>query len=392
MKILQVIPYFTPAYAFGGPVTVVYQISRELAKRGHEVVVYTTDAENPDSRLNIEREKIVDGFNVYYMRNLSMVPVRKSKIFITTELVSIAKEQTKDFDVIHLHECRTFQNVVVHHYAKKHVVPYVLQAHGSIPRIMTKQMLKWLYDIFFGYRILRDASKVIALTLVEAHQYRDMGVPKEKIAIIPNGIDLSEYDNLPPKGKLKEKLEITGKKIILFMGRLHKIKGIDFLLKAYAEVVNEMKVNDALLVIAGPDDGYLSTVKYLINQLKLQGKVLLTGPLHGWSKLQAYVDADVYVLPSRYETFPMGLLEAYACGKPVITSKLDISRSLVVDGVTGVLVNFGDVEQLTYAILSLLDDPERAKEMGLKSRKLISSKFPIEKTVDAIECLYEDLA
>jgi glycosyltransferase involved in cell wall biosynthesis len=95
-----------------------------------------------------------------------------------------------------------------------------LQVHGSLPRIGAKQQLKWIYDVLFGYRLLRDASKVIALTRVEAEQYRRMGVPEEKIAIIPNGIDLSEYAELPPKGVFKKKFNIPeDRKIILYLGQ-----------------------------------------------------------------------------------------------------------------------------------------------------------------------------
>ena len=252
MKILQVIPYFPPAYAFGGPPRVAFQISKELFKRGQEVVVYTSDARGPDSRLTVEPVKIVDGIKVYYMRNLSMMPIKKSKLFITPEINLRLKEEIKEFEIIHLHEYRTFQNIFVHHYAKKYGVPYVLQAHGSLPRVMAKQRLKWVYDAFFGYRLLEDASKVIALNRTEAQQYRDVGVPEEKIEIIPNGIDLSEYAELSPKGKFKKKFGINNtEKIVLYLGRIHRDKGIDFLIKSFSHLIKNGSKN-IRLVIAGP--------------------------------------------------------------------------------------------------------------------------------------------
>jgi len=169
---------------------VAYQVPRELVKRGHEVVVYTSDAKDFGSRLRIDSDNDVDGIRVRYFKNLALMLVKKFKLFITPQLISRAKEGVKKFDVIHLHEYRTFQNIVIAHYAKKYGVPYVLQAHGSLPRTMAWQRLKWIYDVLFGYRLLRDASKVIALSRVEADQYGGMDVPEEKIAIIPNGIDL----------------------------------------------------------------------------------------------------------------------------------------------------------------------------------------------------------
>jgi glycosyltransferase involved in cell wall biosynthesis len=388
LKILQVAPCFLPAQAFGGPVKVAYQVSRELVKRKHEVVVYTSDARDFGSRLRIDSDNDVDGIRVHYFRNLALTLVKKFKLFVTPQLVSRAKEEVEKFDVVHLHEYRTFQNIVIAHYAKKYGVPYVLQAHGSLPRIMAKQRLKWIYDVLFGYRLLRDASRVIALSRVEAEQYRSVGVPEEKIEVIPNGIELSEYADLPPKGCFREKFGIKEEeKIVLYLGRIHRIKGLDILVEAFAKVIEDF--DDVRLVIVGPDDGYLSKLKALINALSINDNVLILGPMYGDDKLEAYVDADVYVLPSRYETFPMSLLEAYACGKPVIASRVGGLTDIVVEGITGLLVETRDVRKLTRSMLSLLNDDDRAKEMGLRSKQFVKENFTIEKVVDKLEQLYQ---
>jgi glycosyltransferase involved in cell wall biosynthesis len=393
MRILQVVPYFPPAYAFGGPVKAVYLISRELIKRGHEVVVYTTDAKDFGSRLEIDSSNTIDGIKVHRFRNISLRLVKKLKLFITPQLALSTRREIKEFDVIHLHDYRTFQNIVIHHYARKYDVPYVLQAHGSIPRISAWRRLKWVYDMAFGYRLLRDASKVIALSKIEAEQYKRIGVPKEKITIIPNGIDLSEYAELPPKGSFKKKFNIPeNRKIILYLGRIHKIKGIDVLVKAYAHLKNEMNINDAVLVMAGPDDGFLNEVKSLVYNLGITDSVLFTGPLYGRDKLEAFVDSEVYVLPSRYEIFGITSLEAYACGKPVVASRVDGLKDLVKDGKTGLLFEPGNVEELAKTIFNLLNDNGVAKEMGLKGKNFVRENFTIEKVVEKLEKVYEEVA
>ena len=390
MRILQVTPYFPPAYAFGGPVKAAYQISRELIKRGHEVVVYTTDAKDFGSRLEIDSSNTIEGMKVYRFRNLSLTLVKKLKLFITPQLALFARKEVRKFDIIHLHEYRTFQNIVIHHYARKYNVPYVLQARGSLPRIGTWQRLKWIYDIFFGYRLLRDASKVIALTRIEAEQYKRMSVPEEKIAIIPNGIDLSEYAELPSKGAFKKKFNIPeDKKIILYLGRIHKIKGIDFLVKTYTYLINEMNFKDAVLVIAGPDDGFLDEVKSLVQFLGISRLVMFTGPLYGREKLGAYVDSEVVVLPSRYETFPNVALEAYACSKPVVASNVGAIPSIVLHGETGLLFQVGDVKELANAIVHMLTHPEEVERMGRVARGLVEEKFSIDRVVTQLEMLYE---
>ena len=145
MKILQVIPYFIPAYAFGGPVTVSFQITKELVKRGHKVVVYTSDVKDPDTRLTAEAVKVIEGVQVHYLRNLSTHLVKHLNFFITPKLLITAIKETKKFDVIHLHEYRTFQNLIIYHYAKYYNIPYILQAHGSLSRTKSKRILKWIY-------------------------------------------------------------------------------------------------------------------------------------------------------------------------------------------------------------------------------------------------------
>jgi len=237
--------------------------------------------------------------------------------------IKILSEIVKYVDVVHMHDYPSSLNIYAARYARKYDVPYVVQAHGSLPRIMAKQRLKWIYDVFFGYRLLRDASRVIALSQMEACQYRGMGVPDEKIAVIPNGIDLSEYSDLPPKGSFKKKFSIDDdEKIVLYLGRIHKRKGLDLLAEAFSIVSKEME--DARLVLVGPDDSYAATFSRLISDIGIEEKVLLTSFVEKKDKLAALVDSDVFVTP-RFYGFPVTFLEACLAGCPIVTTsdKLD---------------------------------------------------------------------
>jgi len=386
MRILHV--YHIYPAIMGGVSTAVYQITKTLSKRGHEVDVLTTNAYFNGER-RFENEK---GINVYRFMLFSERLSKQNIVMPNMEFVSWVKKMIRRYDCIHLHGYRNLYNIIIHHYARKYGVPYILQARGSLPRIITKRRLKWVYDIFVGYRLLRDASKVIALTQTEAQQYRDMGVPEEKIAIIPNGIDLSEYTNLPPKRSFRKKFYVDDdKKIVLYLGRIHKIKGLDILVRAYAYVVNKLGVNNVLLVIAGADDGYLGELEELLSQLRMTNNVLLTGPLYGKDKLEAYVDADVFVLPSWYDTFPNVVLEAYACSKPVIASNVGSISDIVLHGKTGLLFKPGNVQELAEAIVHMLAHLEEARDMGHRARKLVEEKFSIDKVVESLEALYEEI-
>ena len=383
MKILQVIPAFYPAHAYGGTVEVAYHISKELVRRGHEVTVYTSDSLDKYHRQK-SRISEVDGIKVYYFKTPSNRLAWNRLVFTPGMRLQLSKE-IKNFDTIHLHGFRNFQNIPAHHYAKKYSIPYVLQAHGSLPRIIKKQRLKKLYDWVWGNKILKDASKVVALTRTEAEQYKKMGVDEDKIEIVPNGIDLSKFENLPEKGEIRRKYLIEDdEKVILYLGRIHKIKGIDLFVKAFADLAAEL--DNVKLVIIGPDDGFLSMLKAQIEDLKMDDKILFTGPLYERDKLEAYVDADVYVLPSVYETFPVTVLEACACGTPVIiTDRCGIAD--IVDKV-GCVVEY-DKDQLRDAMFKILSDEELRRKLGVEGGRLVREEFGWDKIVRRLESIYE---
>ena len=384
-------PTYPPAWSYGGITRSVYNITKELSKRGHDVEVWTSDALDLHSRVkSVDVSTVKAGAKVRYFKNLNFTLTRMLNIHVTLDMATSAKRDLWNFDVVHLHGARIFQNVAVYPYAKKYGVPYVLQARGSLPRIMAWQRLKWIYDVLFGYRLLRDALKVIALTRTEAQQYRDMGVPEEKIAIIPNGIDLSEYGNLPPKGSFKKKFSIDdNEKIILYLGRIHRIKGIDTLVKAFASIIEKLK--DVKLVVVGPDDGYLSACKKLATQLKVEEKVQFPGALFGIEKLEAYVDADIFALPSRYEIFGNVVLESYACSKPVVATRVGGLQDIVSHGKTGLLIKPGDVKELSSAIFTLLNDDKTRINMGMYARRVVEEKFSLEKMVGMLEATYREV-
>ena len=388
MKILQVTPAFVPS-KFGGVKAVSYNLSRTLAKRGHEVTVYTTDADIGYSRLRgVYGIRNVDGIDVRYFRNLSNLLAWRHHLWLPLGMIKAMKKEIKTFDIIHLHDFRSIQNIIAHHYAKKHRIPYVLQAHGSVLPFFQKQRLKKIFDLFFGYKILKNASKVIAVTKTEAEQYKKMGVDENKIKIVPNGIDLSEYEYLPKRGEFRRKYLIQDdEKMILYLGRIHKIKGIDLLVNAFADLVKEL--DDVRLIIVGPDDGSLSTLKKQIEDLKIGDRILFTGPLFESDKLKAYVDADVYVLPSVYEIFGITVLEAWACGTPVvITDRCGIAD--IINGQAGLVVPY-DKDQLQNALLHLLSDNKIRQQFGEKGKLLVRERFNWEEIAEQVENVYQSV-
>lgn len=383
MKILQVYHIFPALY--GGVSTVVYQITKELSRRGHKIDVLTTNAHF----VRKENENL-NGIGVYRFPLLIKKLTDYNIVIPKVNFVFWMKKNVKSYDCIHLHGYWNLYSLVVAHYTKKYDIPYVLQVHGSIPRIGFLRRLKWVYDVFFGYRLLRDSSKVVALTHVEAEHYGSMGVPEKKIAIIPNGIDLSEYADLPPKGSFKKKFNIPeDKKVILYLGRIHRTKGIDLLVKAYAHLTKRMNYKDVILVIAGPDDGYLSKTKSLAASLGIIDSIIFAGFISEEDKLGALVDADVFVTPSFYG-FPVTFLEACVTGTPIVTTSLGGTLEWI-DGKVGYVTSPSHVK-IAEAIYRIISDDELHNEFSKNCVNTVKFNFPVRKVVSNLEKVYEEVA
>ncbi len=220
---------------------------------------------------------------------------------------------------------------------------------------------------------------------MEAGQCRAYGIPENKVVIIPNGINLEELRERPARGEFRKKYGIKdGTRLILFLGRINKIKGLDLLAKAFAGLTKEM-VN-VKLVIAGPDDGYQTTLEKIFAGLGIKDRTIFTGPLYGADKAAAYTDADVYALASNYDTFPVSVLEAMAHGLPVVMTDRCGLASEIRDRAG--LVTAYDSEKLSKALSKILNSPATGEEYGRQGQALVAERFNREKITSMLEVLY----
>jgi len=322
LRILHVTPYFKPSWEAGGPPRSVYDLASRQVSAGHAVTVYTTDGFKRRLDVEVNRPLDVDGIRTYYFRNLSMYLAGNMNLPVPLKLPYVAWREIREFDVVHIHEHRTFLAAVVATLASRAGVPYIVQPHGSVPT-MSRATLKEVFDFIAGNRIMYGASRIVATSTVESGFYRKV-YPKldaEAIVKVPNPVDIPHR---PSRGLFRKKWGLEDARIILYLGRIHERKGLDILLRAFRDMDE-----DTVLVITGPDDHYLERLMGLIDELGIGERVLLTGPLYEMDKLEAYVDADVFVLPSasKYESFGNSAAEAIACGTPaVVTSSCGISE------------------------------------------------------------------
>jgi glycosyltransferase involved in cell wall biosynthesis len=290
-----------------------------------------------------------------------------------------------EYDIVHLQDLLSFHAISTINYCRSNKIPFIFTPHGSLPWLNEKKPLNLLYKKFWGNGILMKAKKIICLNQVEIAQCERLGVPKDRLVIVPNGVNLDEYVNLPQKGSFRKRWSISNdQKIILFLARIHKIKGPDLLAKAFTLISKNN--NNLKLVFAGPDGGYLTFLKGLIRELGIEEKVLFTGPLYERDKFEAYVDADVYVLPSVYETFPISIIEACACGTPVIvTDRCGIAN--IIDGQVGLVVPY-NADALGEAILNILSDDNKKQEYGARGKLLVQDKLNWTNISEKLETVY----
>ena len=164
--------------------------------------------------------------------------------------------------------------------------------------------------------------------------------------------------------------------MILFIGRLHEIKGLDLLIEAFDDLVkneDDGYADNIKLAIVGPDDGYLSILEEKIRESSIEDNVIVAGPLYKEEKKEALVDCDLFVMPSRYESFTTSGLEAMACSKPLVLTKNNHIHDWV-DGNVGIACD-DNKDSLRKAIEKLLFDEDLASVYGENGRKLIEEKY-----------------
>ena len=375
MKILQVFDIFSPHS--NGTVTLLYQLLRALKQKGHEVTLYTSNFKQDQ-----EYNDSLRGIKVYPFYNwLNLAGFR-----IMPDMLREARKGLGVFDIIHLHSYRSFGNVVIHWYAQKYGIPYLIDAHGSMPRTFGRKGLKWLFDVIFGCRIIRGASRFIAETEVGVNEYKQAGINYDRIVLLPPPRDFGEFSQLPLSGIFRHKFNIKEKHIILFLGRIHWIKGLDFLVESFYQLTQCR--SDVILVIVGSDDGYKPILEKLIDKLELSGKILFTGFLGGEDKLSALVDADVLVQPSRHEQGAGVPFEAVLCNTSIIVSKDTGAGEDVRKIDAGYLVDYGNRNGLSDMIQYVLDNPSEAASKTKKARDYIVTNLSAQKKVGEYEDLY----
>lgn len=383
MNIIHLAPYYAPAYAFGGVVRSVEGLAQAQARRGHAVTVLTTDALDRQARYAGPAEEVLDGVRVVRARNLS--PWLRGRLNLSTPpgLPAAARRLLPEADVLHSHEFRTVENLLVTPIAARLGRPLALSPHGTLALNTGRSGFKAAWDRLFSPAMARRFDRIIGLTAAEAAEAESLWAAfggQARVRVIPNGVDPDEYADLPGRAAFREKYGLGDAPVCLFMGRLHPRKGVVALVEAFRQA----NILGARLVIAGPDEGALDAVRPL-----LDGRMILTGYLGGQDRLAALAAADVLALPAVGEGLPMVALEAMAAGRPVIVSPGCYLPEAAQYG-AGLEVEPA-VEPLAAALETLLCNADLRARMGAAAQVLVRMRFAWDNVTRQMETVYQEM-
>jgi glycosyltransferase involved in cell wall biosynthesis len=383
LRILHVAVYYEDAWAYGGIPRVVAALCRALVNQKHHVTVCTTDAY--DSTRRLQRTKFTNfqssqngftshGVDVRIFPNISNWLAYEQQFFVPIGFHTYLLKHIASFDIVHIHGHHHLMSVIAAKLAVRMGVPYIVTPNGTAPRIERRRLGKWLFDIIFRQdRALRNAKRVTAVSLAEKRTLIDMGIPEQQICLLPNPVDLSEFDPRPAGKDFKTQYHIPFEKMVLYLGKLTPRKNIDVLIRSMAEIPQQ----SVGLVIAGYDYGMKRSLQALVRKHSLESRVLFSGGLQGKARLEALAAADVVAYPGQDEVFGLVAFESILCGTPVVVAGDSGCGEIIQKVGGGIVVPNGDVTALSEALMAILD------AQGIWDTEIKSAHENIEKEFSA---------
>ncbi len=298
------------------------------------------------------------------------------------------RTHAREFDVAHLHACRNLPGVSAARELTRAGVPYVLAPNGTAPVIERRRLAKRVFDATVGRDVVRGAGRLLAVTEAERRQLAALGVRPELIRVIPNPLDLAEFDAPLHPAAFRERFGLGTAPVVMYLGKITPRKRLDVLARAFARLDSPA----ARLVVAGNDMGYGRELERLIDALGIRNRTTFTGLLTGRDRLDALAAADVVVYAGQHEIFGLVPLEALLCGTPVIVAD-DSGCGEVIGRVGGgVVVPEGDAAALAEAIEIVLQRPAEWRLRAVEAQSAVRDLFGTESVCRQLEALYQELA
>lgn len=372
LKILRVTNDLYPDVVGGIPLHA-HHLCRDLSRMGYYTTVLTC------AKGNHRYEKREEGYDVIHHKTFFSPLGNSFSPSIFRTLLKIKD----DYDLIHAH-CHLFFSTIMASLVRRiGSPPLIITTHG----IMSASAPDWfnmLYMKTIGKWALKSADRIICYTQMEKEKLVDMlKIDSEKISVIPNGVNIDLFHPDPDTDKRSDQSKAI---TILWVGRFVRGKGVEYIIQAAKKLVKEVPDLKILLVGDGPSK---EKIKSLIEKFDLNKNVIIKENIANENMPKIYQKSDIFVLPSLNEGVPKTLLEAMACGKPVIISEFPHLAELIKNA--ALTFPKGDVHALADKIMSLIRDKELAKELGNNGRKKIVEDHSWENTVLKTIELYKEV-
>jgi len=376
VRVLHVVPTYLPAVRYGGPIYSVHGLAVALARRGHDVNVYTTNVDgSSESDVPLAIPVDMDGVSVWYF------PTGIGRrLYRSPEMGRALKRTVATFDLVHIHSVFLWPTTAAAHAAQRHKIPYMLAPRGMLVGDLIRRksrFLKLAWLTAFDRDNLWRAAAVHVTSEIEGLEIAALGLRCPRIRTIPNGLQLPQVR--------RRFHDSQDRATILFLGRINWKKGIDRL------VLSLKFLPGADLLLAGNDEeNYTATLKDLAREAGVLDRVCFTGAVRDDEKWTMLARANVLVLPSYSENFGNVVLEAMAAKCPVVvTPEVGLAATVQQSG-SGLVVS-GDPEPLARAIESILSDHASAEAMGEAGRKTVEQKFSWDAIAAETEGVYREL-
>jgi glycosyltransferase involved in cell wall biosynthesis len=361
-------------------------LARALTSHGIDTTLLTTNAD-PTGRLDVPLNDyaIRDGATYVFHRVLTM----GGRYGVAPSIVKTLRRTIATYDVAHIHWLYNFACIAAARAAIAAGVPFVVQPNGSLdPHLREKnRLVKRLYLATVG-RPLLEAAAAIVFTSEQERVLASYGA-RRPAWIVPVGLDASSFQDLPPAGTFRAAFPVIDGPFLLHVGRLSRQKGLDLLLGAFARLRPDR--HNLSLVLAGPDaEGYGGSLRRLAQELGVGDRVLFTGMLTHEMKLAAFVDAELFVLPSYAENFGAAITEALACGLPVVMSdRVNIHREMAAAGVATVVEC--SVDSVAQGIESALDDVATRRRIATAGPALVRARYTWDAIIPTLVARYAEV-
>ena len=348
-----------------------FEFLDRIKQLGHKISVYLAIYEG-DGKAFADRgiDIYVDNKIDYFSKILNnSYPILRNSMKILRDI---------NPDVVHINSHLFFSNFQVAHAAYRLRIPIVITVHGvRVKRNFIMDKIQSAYLRVIGKSLLKMASKIICLTNNDAITISRIASCIDKITIIPNGVDT---DLFKPDNRCNG--------LIVWVGRFVPEKGLSYLLKAMPKVIHDVPNSHLLLV----GDGVCkSELKQITTQLNITDHIEFLGTVNREKVASILSKAMIFAFPSLQEGLPFSILEAMACGVPVVGSNIPGIASIVDHNVTGLLFPPKDVERLAKDIVVLLKNSELNQQMGIYSRSKVLKKYTWKKNSEALNGIYLSL-